>query len=418
MAETVIFNKIVGEGKALGYVDGRACFCAGVLPGETARVEITRRKRTFMEAQLIEVVAGSERRGTPAEAHFMVCSPWQGVDYAYQLGLKRQMMTDSLRRLGLEVMEMVAAPRPLGYRNKLEFALATGLEGRLELGFHERGQADRVVGCPDGCELGTAQMNAAARAVVGRLNELGASQVMEDLVVRANRAGEVLAIVSARERGGVDWRGLGELGLAGVVVTRSRAGRLPQVVWSQGATELTEMCGGVLVRYGYGSFFQVNPPMFERALERIVAAVPEGARVVDLYGGVGSIGLAVAQRARQVVGVEVDTAAVAAANASAQQAGLSNYEGVAVSAERLEAALLAGAEVVIVDPPRAGLHPRVIELLRRAAPERIVYLSCNPVTQARDLALLAGMYQAEGVVGFDFFPGILHVESLAVLNRQ
>ncbi len=125
-----------------------------------------------------------------------------------------------------------------------------------------------------------------------------------------------------------------------------------------------------------------------------------------------------ARKAREVVGVEVNPSAVELANRNAKTVGIGNYRAVAVAAERLDPAVLAGADCVVVDPPRAGLDRRVVDAILTSAPERVVYLSCNPVTQARDVGLLAKGYMADGVTGFDLYPGTLHLESLVVLRRR
>src|SRR5664279_961988 len=141
MKHSVEFVKIVGEGKALGYLDGRACFCAGPLPGETTLVETVKTKRNFTEATMLAVEQASVHRHEAREPHFLLCSPWQGVDYAYQLELKRGMLAEIFGRpeLQLKVDDMVAAPEQFGYRNKLEFSLKRGAGVKLELAFHARG---------------------------------------------------------------------------------------------------------------------------------------------------------------------------------------------------------------------------------------------------------------------------------------
>jgi 23S rRNA (uracil1939-C5)-methyltransferase len=421
MSELVTFAKIVGEGKALGYLDGRACFVAGPLPGETARVEVIRSAARFVEAELVEVVEPSPRRGAAAEAHFRLCAPWQGVDYDYQLELKRGMLAEAMGRpeLGLAVADMVAAPEVLGYRNKLEFALRAEADGRLGLAWHARRRADALVACPEGCALGSASMNAAAVTVLERLQALDVAGAATSLMVRQSRAtGAGVAVIGLARAVRRDWQRLAGPELAGVVVARVRPGHRYDTLWTSGETDLTETVAGVAVTYPYSSFFQTNVPVFERALEQIVAAVPVGARVVDLYGGSGAIGLAVASRAGEVMGVEIDGAAVHQANANAGRAGLTNYRAVATAAEQVDPVLLDGADVVIVDPPRAGLDRRVVEALKAARPGHILYLSCNPVTQARDLMLLNEHYRPGVVTGFDFYPGTLHLESFVALERR
>jgi 23S rRNA (uracil1939-C5)-methyltransferase len=419
MPQEVAFKKIVPEGKALGYLDDRACFCVGPLPGEVARVEVTKVKAKFCEAVMREVVTASGHRHEAAEGHYLLCSPWQGVDYEYQLALKRGMLAETFGRpeLGLEVLEVVGAPEVLGYRNKLKFALAADEGRRLSLALHERGKVDLLVAVP-GCVLGSEVMNVAAGKLLERINTLNIAGYVESLMLRESKAdGKLLGVVGLHQVAKRDWSRLVGQELAGVVVSRVRPGRRQEVVWSVGAVELREQVGGLRVAYGFDGFFQTNVAAFELALERIVAAVSEGARVVDLYGGVGVIGLAAAAKAREVVGVEIDAGAAERARENAGRNGMSNYTVVGVPAERMDAGVLKRAECVIVDPPRAGLDRRVVEMLLAAGTERIIYLSCNPVTQARDLMLLGRKYRFGGVTGFDFYPGTLHLESLVVLER-
>lgn len=419
----VEFQKIVGEGKAMGYLDGRACFVAGPLPGETAQVEVRRSGARFVEADLVELVTQSPQRQAAAEAHYRLCSPWQGVAYDYQLELKRSMLAEIMGRpeLELRVGEVVAAPQPLGYRNKLEFAVMPGPSAGLQLALHARGRSDRLEPSPDGCVLGSAGMNIAARAVLARLEQLDVAAEVVSIMVRQTGgiAGGCVVVVGLRRRVKRAWLSLQGPELAGVVVAVVRPGHGYETVWQAGKTGLTETVGGVAVDYAYAGFFQTNVPVFEGALHQITAAVPPGSTVVDLYGGAGAIGLAVAARCEaQVTGAEIDAAAVQMSNQSAARAGLHSYQAVATAAERLDPALLAGAGMVIVDPPRAGLDRRVVQALLTTGPQRIVYLSCNPVTQARDIMALQGHYQAGPLTGFDFYPGTLHLESLVVLDRR
>jgi 23S rRNA (uracil1939-C5)-methyltransferase len=411
----VTFAKIVSEGKALGYYDGRACFCVGPIPGETAEVEITRTKPRFCEAVLREITQPAPEREPAVEEHFLACSPWQGVSYDRQLELKRQMLTEALGRpeLGLPVLGMTGSPEQWGYRNKLEFAL-DWRDGQARLAWHGRGTHE-LVPTPDGCRLGSEAMNLAAREVAGRLSLLGANEATS-IVVRQSQAGVVVMVGLERSRRR-NWSELVGPELAGLAVAVTAPGHQYDPIWHSGALEGWEELGGVRVAYPPDGFFQVNVPAFRLALADILAAVPEGAAVVDLYGGAGSVGLPLARQAKSVRGIEIDAAAVARAEASAAAADLSNYEAVTLPAQRLTSDDLQGADVVVVDPPRAGLDERVIDRLLESLPERIVYLSCNPVTQARDLMRLASAYRSEGVRGYDFYPGTLHLESLAVLDR-
>ncbi len=419
MKLSVTFEKIVGGGKALGYLDGRPCFAAGPLPGETAQVVIIKDKSGFIEASVTKITDPAAQRNQPAEDHYLSCSPWQGVDYSYQLELKRTVLADAFARPGLEltVADMVGAPGRFGYRNKLEFSVKPG-EGHLDLAFHERGSYEGLVGLPDGCKLGSEAMNKAALELIKRAQTLKLGGYIETLTVReSSDTGQILGHIALHQVPKRDWSGLAIPGLAGVVVSRVRRRVDHELIWNTGETQLRDTLGGVELTYPYNAFFQTNVGMFESVLSTILAAMPTSARIVDLYGGVGTIGLAAAKFSSEVLGVEANTSSVQLAVENAEKAGLSNYRALASLAQRLNPELLVGADCVVVDPPRAGLELQLIKTLIAAAPARIIYLSCNPATQARDVLLLKEAYRSSDVTGYDLYPGTLHLESLVVLDR-
>jgi 23S rRNA (uracil1939-C5)-methyltransferase len=263
-------------------------------------------------------------------------------------------------------------------------------------------------------------MNTTALKILDQINSLKIAGLPELLTIRRSvSTGALLAVLTlVKTPPKRDWSSLVLPELAGLVIKTHRADGSVEVVWEVGGTHLMETVAGVELRYPWSSFFQTNVPAFEKALERIMAAVPEGARVIDLYGGVGAIGLPVSRRAQEVMGVEVHPAGTEYAKMNADRMGIVNYRARAMPAEQLSGSDLDGADCIIVDPPRAGLHRSVVAGVLEAAPKRIIYLSCNPATQARDAALLLGDYRTKGVTGFDFYPGTLHLESLIVLERK
>ena len=418
----VTFEKVVPDGNGLGRFDGKALFVPGVLPGETARVSVSGRKKTWARGQIIEVTQPSKHRHKASEAHFMSCSPWQGVEYDYQAQLKRSMLAELYSRpeLTREVARFEQAPAASGYRNKLEFSVRTDEYGELSLCFHARGSYTELIDTPAGCVLGSEAMNDAALGVLDVLRRLDVADYAETLTVRQSvHTGGVIAVMQVKRAIKRDWPLLGSLGLQGVAVVRPNGDRTTTMLWSTGSMVLRERLGGLELDYPWDSFFQVNVAMFEKTLADVMAAVPAGGRVIDLYGGAGTIGLALAAQSSQVVGVEISTASVELAAANARTNAISNYRSVASAAERMDPELLTGADTVVLDPPRAGLHPRVIDYLLQAMPTRIVYVSCNPVTQVRDCLLLqAAGYEVGEPTGYDFYPGTFHLESLVVLARS
>lgn len=417
MTKTVTFEKIVGGGMAMGYLDGKACFAAGPLPGEVCRVSVVKEKSGFIEAAVEEILESSPHRIGKAEDHYLVCSPWQNVDYDFQLEQKRTVLAEAFAQTPVKVADFVRAARLKGYRNKLEFSVKP-VDGRLNLAFHARGSYEDLMSLPEGCRLGSDDMNAAALALVERAHNLKLGGYIETLTVRRSLgSGTLLGHIALHQTPQRAWDDLVGPEFASVVVSRVRRRVDHELVWESGGTTVTEELGGNELSYPYDGFFQTNVEMFEGVLADILKQLPTGVKVVDLYGGVGTIGLAAARVAPEVVGVEINASSVAQALRNASAAGLANYSAVAVPAQRLDPRVLDGAGCVIVDPPRAGLEARVVEALIEAAPGRIIYLSCNPVTQARDVQRLAGAYKPGGVTGYDLYPGTLHLESLLVLDH-
>ncbi|GAC1371733.1 MAG: 23S rRNA (uracil(1939)-C(5))-methyltransferase RlmD [Candidatus Saccharimonadales bacterium] len=420
MTKTVTFEKIVGGGKAMGHADGKPCFASGPLPGETCVVELVKDKPGFAEAVVVSIADDSSRRSGAAEAHYLSCSPWQNVDYEYQLKLKKVILTEAFGRLGFEVpvKDLIKSTHLSGYRNKLEFSLKP-VNGQLELAFHARGSYEDLVVLPEGCKLGHPAMNAAALKLAKAAHAMKLDGYIETLTVRRSEAtGALLGHIALHQVPKRDWSDLKLAEFAGVVVSRVRRRVEHELVWTSGQTTLTEKVGGLELSYPYDGFFQTNIPMFEKILENIITEVPAAGRLIDLYGGVGTIGLSAAGKTGEVVGVEINASSVELAKENAASAGITNYRAIQSPAQRLDSKMLMEADCIIVDPPRAGLELRVVNEIMAAAPQKIIYLSCNPVTQARDWQLLSEAYQTDGVTGYDMYPGTLHLESLMIFERK
>jgi tRNA/tmRNA/rRNA uracil-C5-methylase (TrmA/RlmC/RlmD family) len=211
-------------------------------------------------------------------------------------------------------------------------------------------------------------------------------------------------------------------GLAGFIVfhstEKSPASVPTKELWRWGESELHQLVLGTDIVYSWDSFFQNNVPMFEAAMEEMQKAVPDNANVLELYSGVGTIGLLLAKRAMHVHGVEIVQGAVDSAKQNAELAKILNYVAECIPAEKMDARLLDKRDVLVLDPPRSGLHPKVIGMILEKKPPVVIYLSCNPETQARDYSMLKDLYNIESVTGFDFYPETPHLESLAILKLR
>ena len=416
------FDRLTPEGMAaapMPETGDRVALAWGVLPGERARVLPMRRQKGALLCRLVELLRASPERVAPREDHYLSCSPWQVTRYGAQVEAKRRVLENLFPSVTLE--RFVAAERVWGYRNKMEFSF-TEHEGRLQLAFHERGHSQRRLPLPEGCQLAGPAMNAAALEAVTWLATRGIrASAVKSLIVRGSRAtGRVMVGLYVMD----DNFPAGELTLersAGWAVyysdPLSPASVETRLLDRRGADHLVERVAGVDLAWPLEGFFQNHAEVFELAVDEIRRRIPETARIVELYSGVGAIGLALCDKAEEILAVESNQAASAWAERNRHAAGAENYHPRAARAELCAEEILLPSDVVVVDPPRTGLHPRLVEALARVRPRRIVYLSCNPANQARDAAMLGAIYRAVTLVGFDFYPQTPHLESLLVLER-
>ncbi|HEY8467284.1 MAG TPA: 23S rRNA (uracil(1939)-C(5))-methyltransferase RlmD [Solirubrobacterales bacterium] len=419
-------------GRGIARHDGFVVFVTGAIPGDTVRARIGRAKRDYAEATALEVVEPSPDRrpeeclhgGEPCPG-----APWQAMPYERQLEHKAQQVDEALRRLGgldgFETEPIVPAAREWRYRNKLEYSFGDH-DGEPVLGFHRRGSWREVVDVDD-CRLATEANNAARNAVRDWARREGLpaydretqTGVLRNLVVREGlRTGQVQTrLVTSRAEIPrppvdlhtiVDGPGGGTDGPTGVL----------------GEEHLEERLGSLRFRISHNAFFQTNTEMAEQlyAIAREYAALTGTERLFDLYCGIGTIGLTMAADAREVWGLETVPEAVVDAEHNAALNDISNAQFVAADARLGLRPLLERAgkpDVVVVDPPRAGLSKKVVRRLIECEAKRIVYVSCNPTTLAPNAAqLVEAGYTLRRVRPVDMFPQTPHVECVALLERS
>jgi 23S rRNA (uracil1939-C5)-methyltransferase len=417
------FDRMMASGMAAGHPrhgSGQEVLAWGVLPGEGARVAPVVRQKGRRICRAEEILRPSPERIAPREEHYLSCSPWQVMDYPAQARWKRRILQELFSGIPLKRFE--EADPIWGYRNKLEFSF-TEQGGRLRLAFHERSNSFRKLALPEGCLLGTAAMNAAALEITGWLAERGiGAGALKSLVARGSHAtGEViLALYVMDERfPQLDFTLERSSGIAiAFSDPLSPASVVTRMLAQTGRQDLTERVAGLDLAYPIDGFFQNHVPAFERAIAEMRLNAPATEKLAELYSGVGSIGLALADRAAQIVAVESNAKAVEYAERNRRRIGAANYHPLAARVETVAEEVLTGADVVVLDPPRAGLPPKLVGTLLRMKPARIVYLSCNPAMQARDIAQLEAGFRPVTLVGFDFYPQTPHIESLVVLDRR
>lgn len=460
LLEDILITDVAAEGKAIAKVDGRALFVPFAVPGDVVDIQLTRKKNSFAEGRIVGFKKYSENRAEPFCSHFGVCGgcKWQMLPYDQQLKHKHQQVVDNLERIGKidlpEVSPIMGAPQTSFYRNKLEFTfsnkkwlteveIASGeaFDNMDALGFHIPGMFDKVLNI-DKCWLQDDHSNQIRNAIrefclendysfFDLRNQEG---LMRTLIIRNSSIGEWMVIVVFYE----DDREKREKLLDFIVekfpaitsllyIVNQKANDTiidQEVITWHGRDHIYEEMEGLKFKIGPKSFFQTNS---EQAcnLYKVVRdfAQLSGEEIVyDLYTGTGSIANFIAKNTKKVVGIEYVPEAIEDAKENSRLNGIGNtlfFSG--DMKDLLTSGFITGQghpDVIITDPPRAGMHTDVIDVILLAAPERIVYVSCNPATQARDLNLLDEKYIVARVQPVDMFPHTHHVENVVLLEKR
>jgi 23S rRNA (uracil1939-C5)-methyltransferase len=418
-------------GRGVARAEGFVVFVAGALPGDRVRAEVTKGKKRFAEARTVELVRAAADRlpdrcvhgGEPCPG-----APWQGLPYERQLRHKQEQVDEALRRLGelegFETEEIVPAAEQWRYRNKLEYSFGE-TEEELTLGFHARGRWDLTVDVND-CHLASEVGNEARNAV----REWAREESLPAFDARTGRGVlRNLAVREGRRTGQVQTR---------LVTSKARFPRPPVdlhtiVEGESGGTDgptgvlgserLREELCGLKLEMSHGAFFQTNTEMAERlyAVAGEFAGLSGSERVFDLFCGIGTIGLTMASRAGEVWGLEIVPEAIADAERNARRNKIENAHFMAANARTGVRPLVEKAgrpDVVIVDPPRAGLSQKIVRRVLECEAKKIVYVSCNPTTLAPNAAQLAEAgYKLARVRPVDMFPQTPHIECVALFEK-
>jgi 23S rRNA (uracil1939-C5)-methyltransferase len=428
---TLDIDSLAYGGRGVARRDGYVVFVAGALPGDRVRAEVTKSKRHFAEAQTRELLRPSPDRvpdrclhaGEPCPG-----APWQGLDYERQLETKREQVDEALRRIGelegYELEPIEPAAERWRYRNKLEYTFGDH-GGELVLGFHARGRWDLVVGVED-CLLASEPGNETRNRVRDWAQASGLDPydrrshqgLLRNLIVReGRRTGQLQTrlVTSASEipRPPVDLH----------TVIAGASGGTDGPTGALGSETLTEELSGLRLEISHSAFFQTNTEMAEQLYEvaRDYAGLGGSELVFDLYCGIGTLSLVMARDAGDVWGLEIVPEAVTDAVRNAEANGLGNAHFVAANARTGIRPLLEEAgrpDVVVIDPPRAGLSKKIVRRVIECGAARIVYVSCNPTTLAPNVAQLGDAgYRLRRVRPVDMFPQTPHIECVALLER-
>jgi len=463
----ITIEKMAAEGKCLAKYNGLVVFITGGAPGDVVEIELTKIKSSFLEGRVTSILELSPMRATPFCGHFGTCGgcSWQHIQYAEQLTYKQQQVVDNLERIGgLElptIKPIIGSAKTQHYRNKLDFTftanrwltkeeLTTAIEQkRFEngLGYHIPKMYDRVFDVAT-CYLQPDPSNA-IRLLVKSVSEKEnipffnlrlQTGFVRTLTIRNSGIGEVMVILQVAQHQ-LEWtekiltaiaEHFPQVTSLNYIVNEKRNDTfadLDVICW-KGKPYITEHMpkpdgsGTLQFRVGPKSFYQTNS---EQAFELYkvawqMADLQGHELVYDLYTGTGTIANFVAGRAKKVIGLEYVEAAIADAKVNAQINHITNTDFYAGDMkDLLNDSFLAQhghPDVVITDPPRAGMHEDVCQMLLKAAPSRIVYVSCNPATQARDLQTLSEKYTVTAIQPVDMFPHTVHVENVVRLDLK
>jgi 23S rRNA (uracil1939-C5)-methyltransferase len=424
-------------GAGVARRDGYVVFVRDAIPGDVVRAVVTKRKKAYAEARTVALLEAGPERIDAVAAH--PGAPWQVLPYERQVEIKAEQVREALARIGhldgYELEPIVPAVQQWRYRNKLEYSFGTADDGALICGFHAPGSWERIEQVDD-CLLASEAGNEARRAALRWCREHGLAAydrraqtgLLRNLVVReGRRTGELqVRIVTSDEP--LDLDGFADaLGVDSVLWTRAldvgetTAGGVTEVL--HGTEAIEEELGGLRFRVSADAFFQTNTEMAERlyATAGEYAGLQGWERVYDLFCGIGTIGLSLAPRSGEVWGLEIVEEAIADAIANARSNEIDNVQFFAGDVRLALRELVERAgrpDVLVVDPPRAGLSAKIVRRIIEAAPTRVVYVSCNPTTLAPNAAqLVEAGYALRRVRPVDMFPQTPHIECVALLER-
>lgn len=463
LIENVQIEAVAAEGKALAHVDEKVVFVPYVVPGDVVDLQVKKKKHSYMEAVAVKIHEYSPLRDEPFCRHFGICGgcKWQCLKYEEQLRAKQQQVVDNLQRIGKielpEISPILGSRLTKAYRNKLEFGFSdkrwltedeirsnTEYSNKDAVGFHITGAFDKILDITE-CHL----MDDINNIIRNDIREYALEHeltfydlrenkgLLRSLMIRTSNTGELMFLVQFRIENKEEKQ-------QAMALMQHLADTFPEITSLlyvdnhkcndtfadqpvhvfKGQDHIFEEMESLRFKVGPKSFYQTNT---EQAYElykvaRSFAALTGNELVYDLYTGTGTIANFVARSARQVIGIEYVPEAIEDAKVNSQINGIENtlfYAGDMKDILNREFIEKHGRpDVIITDPPRAGMHQDVIDTILFAAPLRIVYVSCNPATQARDLNLLDANYKVVKVQPVDMFPHTQHVENVVLLEKR
>ncbi len=459
--ENVLITDAGAKGKAIGKApDGRVIFLTNAVPGDVVDVQTTKKRKAYFEGVATAFHSYSEKRVSPECSHFGVCGgcKWQHMAYEHQLYYKQREVENNLKRIGQlelpELLPILGSEKQYFYRNKMEFSFSdnrwltaeeiesnTTIDDRTALGFHIPGMWDKILDINE-CHLQQDPSNALRTAIKNYARKEGLSffnlreqrGLLRNLMIRTSSTAELMVLIQFFEDDAEARNKLldhlhetfPEITALLYVINQKQNDTLydQTIVCYQGRDHIFEKMEGLRFKINAKSFYQTNS---EQAYElykvvRDFAGLSGKELVFDLYTGTGTIAQFVAEKAQKVVGIEAVPEAIEAAKTNAKLNGITNTDFFVGDMRHIFSPEFVDQhgrpEVLITDPPRDGMHKAVVQQILDIMPERVVYVSCNSATQARDLSLMKEHYNIKKVQPVDMFPQTYHVENVVLLERK
>jgi 23S rRNA (uracil1939-C5)-methyltransferase len=433
-------------GKSVAKLDGLVVLCRGGIPGDIVKAEIVKKKSNFAEARILEILKESDLRTKPICSHFGLCGgcSWQDLKYEEQLKFKTKQVKESLKHIGgfsdFPIQETLGSDEIFYYRNKMEYAFAPDPEQRLVLGLHPKERFDQVFDLKE-CFLQSEKANLIVDFVRNFAKEKKLipydlrerSGFLRFLAIREGKNTDMTMVNLVTNKGEFPFKDefssklLSNFPFVKSIV-RNIYSKLANIAVGEeeellaGERTITEKLGKFKFEISSNSFFQTNTKQAEKLYEVVLnmADLQGNESVLDLYCGTGTISIFLSQKAKRVTGVELVEESVKNAQRNAELNGVTNCEFICGEVKKVLAKFENDKEIpdlVLVDPPRAGLHRHVVKSLLNMRPPQIIYVSCNPSTLARDLKILCEeFYKLEKVQPIDMFPHTYHIETVVKLN--
>lgn len=466
LLENVTITDCAAEGKALARVNDMVVFVPFCVPGDVVDIQLKKKKHSYAEGEVVRFIKKSDVRQEPMCQHFGICGgcKWQILPYSEQLKMKQKQVTDQLHRIGKvelpEISPILGSKQTREYRNKLEFGcsnkkwrtweeLKSLPEEELNrqegaIGFHITGAFDKILPI-EKCHLMHPLHNEIRNSIRDFAYSMGMTffdlrqqhGLLRDIMIRNSNTGEWMVLVQFH----FEEQGDEEQAMALMQHIADIFPQITSLMWVdnqkcndtfgdlelnlyKGNDHIFELMEDLRFKVGPKSFYQTNTEQAYHlySVVRELAELTGKELVYDLYTGTGTIANFVARQARQVIGIEYVPEAIEDAKVNSEINGIGNtlfYAG--DMKDILDDDFIAKhgrPDIIITDPPRAGMHPDVVKTILKAAPERIVYVSCNPATQARDLQVLDEQYKVMVVQPVDMFPHTPHVENVVLLTKQ